>query len=712
MLFIFFLSVIILPSHAMEQEKQLQTASAEPNLKSAIARAIADLSKEGVPARVAFVSDIFDPEPWIIQQSAALRLLSLDERGKSVRRNPSGSHAVEAIGAIHAKANCELNAIKPGIEAALYLFNNLLFPDQELLAPTGLLAFSHLSFKNDSGVPAPHCSKVAQASLTVTGDNFSNFLDAVQSGGKSFTCLDEANVSAHIVSSILTNPCDYKPGNLMVEYRNKKGFIKGIDNDDGLGDPIIQIREGAKKWQHYAGVKNILYCIPSLMQRKVHPGVRERIIKCIPVVLLADWLKKLETKNMRYEHLKQHMNNADYDALGLPIKLAAGTITKMLATIHKIKAVLRDNPHLTHHELLFAVQPLVACYYDAMIRRFVDAKETYIKINESACTLEEMLPLKKRLKSNKLIFEELRSEHIDSGAYVRREQSIEQALQELMESAQLSSFPFALTILTAAARKLATQGSSYTIIDHPWSHALLTSHLEEAGSNVKSCRGFFFTGVKYLRRDIYQQLWDASGKFIRHNAYGLCDLGYVQAGGKQIRFKRLPIVAGFEQAMHWFMRFFGYESSHLDLLMIDGQPFLISINNECIRMQEALEQQNRILCKNNPNPLEHLDLESTMKLIIIAMLLNPQDLYPRNIALEKIASSPEKYRLIIKDNESSLVSAIAKNEKEGKPEIQIKCALFCLEEMNAQIPSSIFDFFIKMKALEKFKEWLHEACTH
>ena len=90
-----------------------------------------------------FASDVIEKMQIPLPDQVALRLLSLDEYGKSTRINTSGSHAVVSVAdLIHCKANCELHGLNPGMEHAFHLFNNsLLFPHQELVAPT---AFSSI----------------------------------------------------------------------------------------------------------------------------------------------------------------------------------------------------------------------------------------------------------------------------------------------------------------------------------------------------------------------------------------------------------------------------------------------------------------------------------------------------------------------------------------------------------------------------------------
>ena len=73
---------------------------------------------------------------------------------------------------------------------------------------------------------------------------------------QSFSMLDDANISAHIISSILIGPYDYKPGNLMVKYKQNKGFLIGIDNDKAGAILIVRLRKKLK------GVKKKLFIIP------------------------------------------------------------------------------------------------------------------------------------------------------------------------------------------------------------------------------------------------------------------------------------------------------------------------------------------------------------------------------------------------------------------------------------------------------------------
>ena len=250
-------------------------------------------------------------------------------------------------------------------------------------------------------------------------------------------------------------------------------------------------------------------------------------------------------------------------------------------------------------------------------------------------------------------------------------------------------------------------------------------------STKKPAASSCFEGTLYLRPEIYKQLWDEQGKFIKHNKYGRRDVGYAYADGRKIWFKRFPGIAGLEKAINCLMHYIlGCDRSFIELAVIDGEVFLMSLDVAGINLQAILDIQEKGNRNHNPEQLNNLDLEATLKLIILAMLINPEDLKADNIICQLLplrsrwsmkmiesegafvpdvrVSINQEYCLHIIDTENSFVPAVSQPCKDGFLKQGVKCLLFCLDQMKVPIPLNVREFFLKLKPMELLTQWLRE----
>jgi hypothetical protein len=170
-----------------------------------------------------------------------------------------------------------------------------------------------------------------------------------------------------------------------------KLFLTGIDNDDALSNPVVQIKRGSRQLQHILGVRNVLYLYPRLLDRPIAPRVRSLLIgdknqvsfegptscsSCYfcpsfscscssstlkrrhqgvdSLRLVLEWLYQLRKQNRRYEILLEEgwVDQETYFDMGLPLQLVAGTSEKINETLKHIITILKGKSSFLLHFLI------------------------------------------------------------------------------------------------------------------------------------------------------------------------------------------------------------------------------------------------------------------------------------------------------------------------------------------------------------------------
>jgi hypothetical protein len=140
----------------------------------------------------------------------------------------------------------------------------------------------------------------------------------------------------------------------------------------------------------------------------------------------------------------------------------------------------------------------------------------------------------------------------------------------------------------------------------------------------------FHSAVYYLRSipdEIYKQLINNDGHFIRKNEYGKRVVAYAQKQGKLAKhalyFKVFPGMPGIEEAVGSFTRqLLGFGAPYTDLMKYKDYVVLVSQAIEGESLHDVLI--------SHPDKLKQLVHEEVAGLIIAAMLVNPEDGKPDN----------------------------------------------------------------------------------
>ncbi|MBW8308180.1 MAG: hypothetical protein K0M45_00815 [Candidatus Paracaedibacteraceae bacterium] len=208
---------------------------------------------------------------------------------------------------------------------------------------------------------------------------------------------------------------------------------------------------------------------------------------------------------------------------------------------------------------------------------------------------------------------------------------------------------------------------------------------------------------RLLTQDIFRQMSDPTHQVTQEPR----EVYWVESQGHKAFIKFYPALVGLEHSIGELTRqVIGFGAPHGELFRLpDGRPVWICQAIHGQTLQEALT--------NNSQQLNHLDPISTTKLILMAMLINPEDGKPANYIMEPLPDNPTLYRLASPDNDQGLVPAFVKTKpraasllRSQEVVVQVKTVLYCLDLMNQPIPQETRQTFLKQDPLTLMKEWM------
>lgn len=242
-------------------------------------------------------------------------------------------------------------------------------------------------------------------------------------------------------------------------------------------------------------------------------------------------------------------------------------------------------------------------------------------------------------------------------------------------------------------------------------HLTLETLLPKAGTGLHLMTASF--GERTLFPGLSTQLLDTTGKMKRQAVYGRRDVACVKREESGIAlglyFKKYPELPGLEEAVGRLTRkLIGHGAPFVDLANLKGEPVLISQAVTGESLQDVLKKTP----DKNPEQLHHLDPQSLSEMLLVAMLVNPEDGKPDNYILQPLAEDPTRFRLVGIDNDHAFVPAVAREQKQGlfqKHEVvQVKSVLYCLNQMKHKVHPRVRKHFIATDPSAVLKEWLIE----
>lgn len=239
-----------------------------------------------------------------------------------------------------------------------------------------------------------------------------------------------------------------------------------------------------------------------------------------------------------------------------------------------------------------------------------------------------------------------------------------------------------------------------------------TTPIDQQGISIATAK----FGKRFLPQKIKDQILDDQNQWIPYTQEGnhlVCRATWKNETlniEHSLYFKVFPELPGIEEAVGLLTRkLLNYGAPHTELLNIAGCPVLVSHSHG--DKDKTLD----FMLRNHPHTLNNLDEMSLSGLILVAMLINPEDGKPTNYVIEPHPSSPKKYCIVGIDNDHAFVPAIvAEKPKKGFwdgkliPIAQVKTVLYCLDQMKDPIHPTIRSLFINLRPDEVLDEWLRE----
>ncbi len=225
----------------------------------------------------------------------------------------------------------------------------------------------------------------------------------------------------------------------------------------------------------------------------------------------------------------------------------------------------------------------------------------------------------------------------------------------------------------------------------------------QEGTPVKSA----LNGNRALTQEAAKQLWTQSGAINKVNTSGRRSVGRITIGQFTLYFKQAPELPGLEQAVGTLtQQIMGFGTPHTDLVSINGVPYLVSQGIEGLNLQEVIEK--------NPEQIAQLDKTALSQLLLMTMLINPEDGKPDNYIVQP-KPNQKGYQIVSIDNDHAFVPSVAKETffQSKKNRVQVKTILYCLEQMNTPIDPKVRDQFLNHDPAEILSSWLgHLTAVH
>lgn len=182
----------------------------------------------------------------------------------------------------------------------------------------------------------------------------------------------------------------------------------------------------------------------------------------------------------------------------------------------------------------------------------------------------------------------------------------------------------------------------------------------------------------------------------------------------QLYFKFLPDLPGIEEAVGRLTRkLLGFGAPYTDLIRLGEIPVMVSEGVQGPTLLSVLRESTA----ENRHILANLDLESVSGLLLVSMLINPEDGKPENYIVEPHPTKRDKYRIIGVDNDHAFVPSVAREDADNnallkvgevKVSVQVKSIIYCLNQMKDFIPDTVVTAFLRLNPFDIIMEWLED----
>ena len=315
----------------------------------------------------------------VLNESEVPRLF---DKNDAIRRdNEEGSRNVARIGTGPNQIHMKGDPGCPGIEYAVGTLFHLMVgggitPTELMVVRKGTQAYVIQGSKSVSGASSEGGKSLRTLMLTQT--KIGKEIPKTKAEQEAlFESLNPTHYSAMVVMSLLIDPEDWSPGNMILSPNAETGEMEiiGIDNDHMfLKEELIG---------QQSEVKNIICCLDQ-MKRPVDATMREILLsdEYNPIEKLKLWLHDLEgynrltigranigLKGLFGEESREALydKRAEANRVAVHSFLAPGLLSRIYGRYLKIRRELNNSEGLTHIELMKRVNLRVGLRYERVL---------------------------------------------------------------------------------------------------------------------------------------------------------------------------------------------------------------------------------------------------------------------------------------------------------------------------------------------------------
>lgn len=235
------------------------------------------------------------------------------------------------------------------------------------------------------------------------------------------------------------------------------------------------------------------------------------------------------------------------------------------------------------------------------------------------------------------------------------------------------------------------------------------------------------SGSRILPLDLFEfnpEKQEYELKVKKTNSNGRCTVSNVSSGEYGLYFKFFPEFPGLEEAvssLSYDLIGFGGSKSELfkitetikiPYLSAEGKmkevimcniPVLVSLEIPGPTLKDVF-QNSGIHSMTGLNVFENLNKEALFKMMLIQMLINPEDGKSDNFIVEEYGN-PSAFRFVAIDNDHAFVPAL-REINHGRVKINSRTILYAFDEMNEEIPLTVRDHFLSLDIDTLLRTWL------
>jgi serine/threonine protein kinase/ankyrin repeat protein len=200
------------------------------------------------------------------------------------------------------------------------------------------------------------------ASKPSTGPSLAQVLRTKGNSGLN-TRFHSYHYSVHFLLSCLTQPGEGLPEHYVVSEprgEGKFGELIGIESV-GCFSPLVKQNDDSK--QHHLGIKTVIFCL-SQMDEPMDLVARREFLAQDPAMWVLQWLKGISAFRSDFSAECLSLWGTSEENSSLEYLCTSPMAIALYHAMHRLQAMVKANPSLTHQAILATFEPLLGAYYE------------------------------------------------------------------------------------------------------------------------------------------------------------------------------------------------------------------------------------------------------------------------------------------------------------------------------------------------------------